>query len=514
MTKSNAPKPVVLCILDGWGQREEAVDNAISSAETPFWDKLVEESPKSLLNTSGLDVGLPDGQMGNSEVGHMNIGGGRIVMQNLPRIDKAFENGDIESDQQLLDFVNCVKDAKGDAHIMGLMSPGGVHSHQKHMASLAKIIASKGVSVKIHAFLDGRDVPPASAVDYIKNFKNDVEGFDVEVATVCGRYYAMDRDNRWDRVQLAYDAMVLAKGQKSDSLEDAILKSYDNDVYDEFIKPIVLNGYAGMKNGDGLFMANFRSDRARQILTSFVNAEFDGFERSKVVEFSSRLGVVEYSKDLAKSVDTLFKPLELNNNLGQVIADNGLKQLRIAETEKYAHVTFFFNSGNEQEYNGEERILIPSPNVATYDLQPQMSAVEVTDNLVDAVKSKKFDLIVVNYANTDMVGHTGSFDAAVKAVEAIDGCLSRLVTAVEEVRGSIFITADHGNSEQMKDKETGQPHTSHTTNPVPFVLAGSGAEKYSLKDGSLCDIAPTILNILGIKQPEEMTGEVLIDDKD
>ncbi|PIR38053.1 MAG: phosphoglycerate mutase (2,3-diphosphoglycerate-independent) [Alphaproteobacteria bacterium CG11_big_fil_rev_8_21_14_0_20_39_49] len=509
MTKDKRPKPVVLCILDGWGEGEATSDNAITSANTPFWDKLVASCPKSSLNTSGLSVGLPEGQMGNSEVGHMNIGGGRIVMQSLPRIDKAFADGELENDKQLNKFIESVKEKSGDVHIMGLMSPGGVHSHQMHIAGLAKIISKKGVAVKIHAFLDGRDVPPASAIEYLKNFNKEIAGFKAQVVSVCGRYYAMDRDNRRDRVKLAYDAMAKAQATKAASLEDAIEENYKKDVYDEFIKPIVLNGYEGMKDGDGLFMANFRSDRARQILNAFVTPDFDGFDRGGLIDFAGRIGMVEYSSELTKYVDILFKPIELKNNLGQVIADNNMTQLRIAETEKYAHVTFFFNSGNEEKYKGEERIMVPSPNVGTYDMKPEMSAVEVTDKLVDAVNSGKFDLIVVNYANTDMVGHTGSYDAAVKAVETIDGCLERLVNAVENARGSILITADHGNSEQMKDDKTGQPHTSHTTNPVPLIMAGYGADKYKLKNGRLCDIAPTILNIMGIGQPEDMTGEVL-----
>lgn len=510
MTENKRPKPVVLCILDGWGEREATSDNAISEANTPFWDKLVASCPKSLLNTSGLSVGLPVGQMGNSEVGHMNIGGGRIVMQNLPRIDKAFADGSLKSDKQIIAFINAVKSHSGVAHIMGLMSPGGVHSHQLHIAALAKIIADAGVPVKIHAFLDGRDVPPASSLEYIENFNKQVAGSDVEIVTVCGRYYALDRDNRWDRVKLAYDAMTIGDGNKVKSMQEAIAKSYEANIFDEFIKPIVIEDYNGMADGDGLFMANFRSDRARQILSSFIDSEFSGFERRKTIKFSSKLGMVEYSEELTKYMQVLFKPFELTNNLGQVISENGLKQLRISETEKYAHVTFFFNSGREEKYLGEERIMVPSPNIATYDLQPEMSAVEVTDRLVEAVKSEKFDLIVVNYANTDMVGHTGSFEAAKKAVEVIDGCLQRLVSAVENAKGAIFISADHGNSEQMRDEETGQPHTSHTTNPVPFILAGYGVDKYHLKNGSLCDIAPTILKIMGIKKPDEMTGEVLI----
>lgn len=510
MIKNKRPKPVVLCILDGWGEREKAVDNAISEANTPFWDRLVASCPKSFLNTSGLSVGLPDGQMGNSEVGHMNIGGGRIVMQNLPRIDQAIADGSLKNDKQMLNFINAVKVKSGVVHIMGLMSDGGVHSHLLHIASLAKIISSAGVAVKIHAFLDGRDVAPASSLQYIENFKKEVAGHDAKIVTICGRYYAMDRDNRWDRVKLSYDAMAFAEGIKANSIEEAISSSYQNNIYDEFIKPIVLQDYNGMKDGDGLMMANFRSDRARQILTSFVEHDFNGFERKKTINFSSKMGMVDYSDALTKHIQVLFKPFELKNNLGQVVSENGLKQLRISETEKYAHVTFFFNSGREEEYEGEERILVPSPNVATYDLKPEMSSEEVTDKLVAAIKSEKFDLIVVNYANTDMVGHTGSFEAAKKAVEAIDNCLQRLVEAVENAKGVIFISADHGNSEQMTDERSGQPHTSHTTNPVPFLLAGYDIDKYKLKNGSLCDIAPTILKIMGLKQPKEMTGEVLV----
>jgi 2,3-bisphosphoglycerate-independent phosphoglycerate mutase len=510
MKENKRPKPVVLCILDGWGEREATSDNAISEANKPFWDSLVSSCPKSLLNTSGLSVGLPEGQIGNSEVGHMNIGGGRIVMQNLPRIDKAIAGGSLKNDEQMLDFINAVKAKSGVVHIMGLMSDGGVHSHLSHIAALAKIISEKGIAVKIHAFLDGRDVAPASSLQYIENFNQQVATSNVEIVTACGRYYAMDRDNRWDRVKLAYDAMTTSEGNKVKSIQEAITKSYESNIYDEFIKPIVLENYDGMKDGDGLLMANFRSDRARQMLSSFIEPDFNGFERKKVINFSSKIGMVDFSDALTKHMQVLFKPFELTNNLGQVISENGLKQLRISETEKYAHVTFFFNSGREEKYIGEERIMVPSPNVATYDLKPEMSAVEVTDKLVEAIKSEKFDLIVVNYANTDMVGHTGSFEAAKKAVEAIDCCLQRLVEAVQNAKGAIFISADHGNSEQMRDEESGQPHTSHTTNPVPFILAGHDVEKYTMKDGSLCDIAPTILKIMGITKPDEMTGEVLI----
>ena len=366
------------------------------------------------------------------------------------------------------------------------------------------------MSVNVHAFLDGRDVPPASAIEYIKKFELDVLGHDVKIVTATGRYYAMDRDNRWERVKLAYDAMVQGKGKKVNCICDEISKNYENQLFDEYIKPIILDEYNGMKDGDGLLMANFRSDRARQILTSLVQDDFNSFVRDELIDFSAKMGLVEYSEDLTDKMSVLFKSVKLDNSLGEVVAANGLKQLRIAETEKYAHVTFSFNSGREEKFKNEERILIASPNVATYDLAPQMSAVQVTDELIKVINEDKFDLIVVNYANTDMVGHTGNVNAAIKAVETIDRCLHRLVNAVNEASGIILITADHGNCEQMLNHETGQPHTSHTTNPVPFILAGSGANDCTLENGSLCDIAPTILDIMGIDIPIEMTGRSLI----
>ena len=509
----NKKSPVVLCILDGWGYREAAEDNAISEADTPFYDSLIANNPHSLLETSGLSVGLPDGQMGNSEVGHMNIGGGRVVMQTLPRIDNAIVDNILQSDSSFNEFIELVKERKRTVHILGLMSPGGVHSHQHHISQLAKMISDKGVSVNVHAFLDGRDVPPASAIEYIQDFEKSVVGYDVKVVTAIGRYYAMDRDNRWERVKLAYDAMVQAKGEKVKSICDGISKSYENQLFDEFIKPIIFDEYNGMKDGDGLLTANFRSDRARQIITSLVDPDFNGFVRDKSVVFSAKLGLVEYSKDLSSKMAVLFKPMKFNNSLGEVVAAKGLKQLRIAETEKYAHVTFFFNSGREKEFENEERILVPSPNVPTYDLKPQMSAVQVTDELVKVIKEDKFDLIVVNYANTDMVGHTGNKVATIQAVETIDRCLDRLVNAVNDAKGTILITADHGNSEQMFNHETGQPHTSHTTNPVPFIMVGSGVKNCNLDNGSLCDIAPTILEVMGIDKPIEMTGRSLINGK-
>lgn len=504
-------KPVVLCILDGWGHREDADDNAISRANTPFWDKLAKTAPYSLLETSGLAVGLPEGQMGNSEVGHMNIGSGRIIMQSLPMIDEAIKTGELANKPQIKNMIKELKVSGKACHLLGLLSVGGVHSHQSHIAALAKIIASEGVKVYIHAFLDGRDVAPQSALEYIKEFNSEIAGNNlIKIATASGRYYAMDRDKRWDRVELAYNAFVLAEGNKAATIEQAVENSYAEKITDEFIKPAVIGDYHGMQDGDALIMVNFRSDRARQTLSALVDGGFNGFARKKTVKFSDAIGMVEYSEDLNRFLKTLFPPVPMENILGEVIANAGLKQLRIAETEKYAHVTFFFNGGRESEFAGEERILIPSPSVATYDLKPEMSAFEVTDALVEAINSGKFDLLVVNYANTDMVGHTGFTPAALQAVEAVDKCIARVYEAVEKAEGLLFITADHGNSEQMEDHHTGQPHTAHTTNPVPFVMAGKDASKYKLQNGRLCDIAPTILKIMGIKKPEEMTGVELL----
>jgi 2,3-bisphosphoglycerate-independent phosphoglycerate mutase len=504
-------KPVVLCILDGWGEREDAADNAITRAHIPFWDELVQNNPHSLLETSGLAVGLPEGQMGNSEVGHMNIGSGRVIMQSLPKIDLAIADGSLAKDAQITNFIASLKKSGGVCHILGLLSNGGVHSHQHHIASLAKIIAAAGIKVKIHTSLDGRDVPPASASQYLKEFNAEIgDNKNIEIATAAGRYYSMDRDNRWDRVELAYDAMVLGQGVKITSLEAAIEASYKENIYDEFFKPSVLPGYNGMNDGDGILMANFRADRARQTLTALLDPAFAGFARKKTIKFATSLGMVEYSSDLNALIPPVFEADDLRGILGEVIADNGMTQLKISETEKYAHVTFFFNGGREEKFVGEERVLVPSPNVATYDLKPEMSSYEVTDELVKAIKSDKFDLLVVNYANTDMVGHTGNQQAAMQAVEAIDKNLKLLVATVNEAEGMIFITADHGNSEQMCDEISGQAHTSHTTNPVPFIFAGRAAQKYKLVNGRLCDIAPTILKVMGIKQPEEMTGVALV----
>lgn len=500
-------RPVVLCIMDGWGDRTDTENNAVAQARTPNWDRFISTCPRAQLEASETFVGLPKGQMGNSEVGHMNLGAGRVVLQDLPRIDQAVETGELQKLPQLLSFIAKLKESGGAAHLMGLLSPGGVHAHQAHMAALANALHDAGVPVKVHAILDGRDTPPQSAKPYMEDFIAAAPHADI--VTVSGRYFAMDRDKNWDRVGKAYQAMVAAKGEAADSALAAIDQSYAKEKYDEFVAPTVIGDYAGMKDGDGILMANFRADRAREILTALLDPAFDGFDPVSV-KFAAALGMVEYSKDHNAFLDTLFPADELQNVLGAVVASHGLKQLRIAETEKYAHVTFFFNGGAEAVFDGEERILVPSPKVATYDLQPEMSAPEVTDKLVDAIENERFDLIVVNFANTDMVGHTGVLSAAVKAVETVDASIGRLADALAKVGGAMLVTADHGNAEQMKDPKTGQAHTAHTLNPVPLVLVGTGAEVAGLTKGRLADVAPTLLDLMGLEQPVEMTGRSLI----
>jgi len=501
---------LVLCILDGWGWREERADNAIAQADTPNWDRFLGAYPHSLLHSSGLQVGLPDGQMGNSEVGHMNLGAGRVVMQDLPRIDAAVADGSLARNPGLLDLIAKVKARGGVCHLMGLLSPGGVHSHQDHLAALACAVADSGVPVRVHAFLDGRDVPPSSAREYLERFEADIRGHDASIATVSGRYYAMDRDKRWDRVTLAWNAMVEARGETAADAIGAVAQSYAAGKTDEFVLPTVIKGYGGMKDGDGLLMGNFRADRAREILASLLDPAFDGFERPRRPAFAAALGLTEYSNDLNALLGALFPAESLANILGEVLSGAGLTQLRIAETEKYAHVTFFFNGGREMVFPGEERILVPSPKVATYDLQPEMSAAEVTDRLVEAIGSGRFDVVVVNYANGDMVGHTGFLDAAIKAARTVDACLGRLEAAVTAAGGVMLVTADHGNAEQMRDPATGEPHTAHTTGPVPLVLVAPPAGIDGVADGRLADVAPTMLALLGLAQPAEMGGHSLL----
>ncbi len=492
-------RPVVLCVLDGWGHSAPSADNAISTASTPTWDRMLKEWPHTLIQASGKHVGLPDGQMGNSEVGHMNIGAGRIVMQDLPRINAAIKDGSLQQNPVLQQ----IKNSSGRCHILGLLSPGGVHSHQSHIRSLITILQDAGVEPVLHAFLDGRDTPPISAMDFISSFS------DVQIGTIGGRYYGMDRDNRWDRIEKAYEAIVIGSGEHADSPMQAIETSYAKEVTDEFILPTVIGDYTGMQDGDSLLMANFRADRVRQILAALVDPNFSQFQRAKVVNFSAQVGMVEYSAALSELLTTVFPAIELSQSLGEIVADVGLKQLRIAETEKYAHVTFFFNGGREQAFMGEDRILVPSPKVATYDLQPEMSAAALTDKLLQALALKQYALVVVNYANTDMVGHTGDQVAAQKAVETVDKCLAQLEEAVLDQDGTLLITADHGNAEVMVNSATGNPHTAHTCNPVPLVMVSQLFKTTRLNEGKLADIAPTVLNILDIQCPAVMTGSSL-----
>jgi 2,3-bisphosphoglycerate-independent phosphoglycerate mutase len=503
------PKPVVLCILDGWGHRPQPDNNAIEQAKTPAWHALTRECPHALIDASELHVGLPEGQMGNSEVGHMNLGAGRVVMQDLPRIDQAIAKGEVANDPLLQAFIAKLKQSGGTCHLMGLLSPGGVHSHQAHLIALARIVSGAGVPVTVHAFLDGRDTPPSSARHYVAEVAGALAGLsNVRFGTVGGRYFAMDRDKRWERVELAYNAFFGEAQYRAPDAVSAVAAAYARGETDEFVKPTLIENFTGIQDGDGLLMGNFRADRARQILAALLDPAFDGFPRKRIAKFAATLGMVEYSTALARFMPALFPPAELAETLGEIASKAGLKQLRIAETEKYAHVTFFFNGGEERLFPGEERILVPSPKVATYDLKPEMSAYEVTDKLVAAIEADTFDLIVVNFANTDMVGHTGDLEAAVKAVEAVDRCLGRLRAAVEAKGGAILITADHGNAETMVDPVTGEPHTAHTLNRVPVIVVGAHGRKVT--DGKLADVAPTLLELMGLPKPAVMTGHSLL----
>ena len=507
----NRQRPAVLCILDGWGWRPDAADNAITQAHPENFNRMLAECPHALLSTSGRAVGLPDGQMGNSEVGHMNIGAGRVVMQDLPRIDDAVKEGSLAKQPSLVDLIAKVSKTGGAVHVMGLLSPGGVHSHQDHIAALVRVLSNAKLPVFVHAFLDGRDTPPKSALGFLVQFEKaigDLKG--VRIATISGRYYAMDRDKRWDRVSKAYDAIVDARGEKAHDGAHAISTSYENNVTDEFMLPTVLGEYAGVSDGDALLFANFRADRAREISLALLDPNFEGFTRARVAKFCAAAGLTEYSVPLKALMTSIFPPEDVRETIGEYASELGLKQLRIAETEKYAHVTFFLNGGREEPFTGEDRILVPSPKVATYDLQPQMSAVEVTDKLEAAIVSGKYDLIVVNYANPDMVGHTGILNAAEEAVHTIDACLGRLRTAVEKMGGVLLVTADHGNVEMMRDPETGEPHTAHTTFDVPIIVVND-KEKISLAKGRLADVAPTLLDLMGLKKPDAMSGHSLVE---
>ena len=502
-----ATRPVMLVILDGFGWREDSADNAVRQAKTPNFTNLWKTGPHAFLHTSGRDVGLPDGQMGNSEVGHLNIGAGRIVKQELVRIGDAVEDGSIAEAPAFVSLVAALKKSGGTCHLMGLMSPGGVHSHQDHAAALARYLHEAGVRTVVHAFTDGRDTPPQSAGDDLKRLVAALPA-GVTVGTVIGRYYAMDRDKRWDRVSRAYAALVEADGARFADPAAAIEAAYAEKKYDEFVPPSVIGDYAGIKDGDGVLCFNFRADRVREILAALLDPAFDGFPRRHVLKLAAAAGMTHYSDALAPFLGVLFAPETLHNILGEVVATTGRTQIRMAETEKYPHVTYFLNGGHEEPYAGEDRIMVPSPKVATYDLQPEMSAPELTDKAVAAIDSGKYDLIVLNFANPDMVGHTGFLSAAVKAVETVDTGLGRIAAAIKAQGGALLVTADHGNCELMKDPETGGPHTAHTTNPVPVVLMGGGAKE--IEDGRLADIAPTLLELLGIEKPEEMTGHSLI----
>ena len=500
-------RPVMLVVLDGWGWREEAADNAVRQAKTPTFDRLLSSCPHALLRTSGEDVGLPPGQMGNSEVGHLNIGAGRVVKQTLQRITDAIADHAIDRAPTLRAFIERLRQSRGTCHLMGLVSPGGVHSHQDHAAALARLLAEAGVPTVVHAFTDGRDTPPRSAGDDIKRLAAALPA-SVKIATVSGRYYAMDRDKRWERVSKAYQAIVAADAPRFATAEAVIADSYAHDKSDEFVVPAAVGDYQGMRDGDGVLCFNFRADRVREILLALLDTKFSGFARSRSVKIAAALGMTPYSEELDALMPAIFPHDDLTQVLGEVTANAGRTQLRMAETEKYPHVTYFLNGGREEPYRGEDRIMVPSPKVATYDLQPEMSAPELTAKAVEAIGSGKYDLIVLNYANPDMVGHTGSLPAAIMAVETVDTGLGRIADAIAKAGGALLVTADHGNCELMRDPVTGGPHTSHTTGPVPVLVMGGGDA--ALHDGRLADIAPTLLELMGLPKPAEMTGASLL----
>ncbi|EIN0117539.1 2,3-bisphosphoglycerate-independent phosphoglycerate mutase [Salmonella enterica] len=509
---SVSKKPMVLVILDGYGYREEQQDNAILNAKTPVMDALWAKRPHTLIDASGLEVGLPDRQMGNSEVGHVNLGAGRIVYQDLTRLDVEIKERTFFANSVLTNAVDQAKNAGKAVHIMGLLSAGGVHSHEDHIMAMVELAAERGAEkIYLHAFLDGRDTPPRSAEASLKKFEDKFAALGKgRVASIVGRYYAMDRDNRWDRVEKAYDLMTLAQGEfQADTAVAGLQAAYARDENDEFVKATVIRAEgqadAAMEDGDTLIFMNFRADRAREITRAFVNADFDGFARKKVVNLNFVM-LTEYAADIKTAV--AYPPASLANTFGEWMAKNDKTQLRISETEKYAHVTFFFNGGVEEPFAGEERILINSPKVATYDLQPEMSSAELTEKLVAAIESGKYDTIICNYPNGDMVGHTGVMEAAIKAVEALDNCIDQVTKAVESVGGQLLITADHGNAEQMRDPATGQAHTAHTNLPVPLIYVGEKNVK-TVEGGKLSDIAPTMLSLIGMEIPQEMTGKPL-----
>ena len=504
-----AKKPVALIIMDGYGLNETTEGNAIAAAKTPNLDKYFAEYPHTKLEASGLAVGLLDGQMGNSEVGHTNIGAGRVVYQMLVKISKDIEDGTILENKALLDAIKSAKENNKALHFIGLLSDGGVHSHNEHLYGLLEMAKKNGLNdVYIHTFHDGRDVPPTSGIDYMQQLVDKMDEIGVgKVATICGRFYAMDRDNAWDRVEKAYNAMVMGEGIEAADPVEAIKNSYANDVTDEFIVPTVIDKNGMIKEGDSVVMINFRPDRARQITRTFVDPMFDGFVRKKGYFPVNYVCMAQYDAEMP-NVTVAYPPEQLTMTFGEYISKQGMSQLRIAETQKYAHVTFFFNGGEEQQFDGEERILIKSPDVETFDVKPEMSAYEVCDAVCDAIEADKFDVIILNYANCDMVGHTGVFDAAVAAVEAVDECVGKMVDAILAKGGKAIITADHGNADCLIDPENKSVFTAHTTNPVPMIVIGEG--DVELKEGRLCDLCPTMLDMMKLEKPAEMTGESLI----
>ena len=505
-------KLMMLMILDGYGINENEKGNAVKLANTPNIDKLMKTCPTTTIYTSGLKVGLPEGQMGNSEVGHTNIGAGRIVYQDLTKITKSIEDGDFFSNEVLTKAIENCKKYNSNLHVMGLLSDGGVHSHERHLYAILELAKRNDFdNVYVHCFMDGRDTAPTSGEGYVAKLEEKMKEKGVgKIASLSGRFYAMDRDKRWQRVQKAYDAMVNGKGEKATSAIQAVEASYQKEVFDEFIEPTVIYNQdapvATIGKHDSVICFNFRPDRAREITRTLVDKDFNEFETKKDLDLYY-VCMTPYDETL-ENVEIAFKKEALENTFGEYISKHGLKQLRIAETEKYAHVTFFFNGGEEKQYEGEDRILVPSPKVETYDMKPEMSAYEVTDKVVDAINSKKYDSIILNYANPDVVGHTGNLEAAIKAIETIDKCVQRVVEAVNAQNGMLLITADHGNSEQMIDYKTGEPYTAHTTNPVPLILVGK--DNIKLKEGKLADLAPTMLELMGMEIPKEMTGESII----
>ena len=499
----------LLIVLDGWGHRGAAPDNAISEANTPTWDGLWKNQPSTLISGSGLDVGLPDGQMGNSEVGHMNLGAGRVVFQDLTRIDQAIANGEFFDKPSIHELIETLASNDRTLHVMGLLSPGGVHSHEDQIFALIEPAIARGIDVKLHAFLDGRDTPPRSAEASLARFETRWPGV---IASITGRFYAMDRDNRWDRVERAYD--LISRGAApfhAPRAVDALAMAYERDENDEFVQPTTVHPEGAspttVRDGDGMIFVNFRADRAREITRAFIEADFDDFDRQRHADLAGFVTLTQYAESIDAPV--VFAPEHLTNTLGEYLASVGKSQLRIAETEKYAHVTFFFSGGREERFDNESRILIPSPQVETYDLEPAMAAHEVTERLVEAIETGRHDVIICNFANGDMVGHTGDFDAAKQAVETLDECIGRIRAAIDRTKSQCLITADHGNAEQMTDPISGQPHTAHTSEPVPLVYLGQ--QELSLSDGGvLSDIAPTLLDLMALPIPAEMTGQSLV----